>query len=259
MEEKQLMVRDGMFDVRYQVGGSGYPLVFFHGSGGLTPGDFLDELAKDYTVYAPIHPGFAESTGLEHIEDIIDLALYYGDFFDAIGIRKAHVVGHSLGGMLAAEFAVVQAQYVDKLVVANPVGFWREEAPVLDFMSTPPEELGRAVLHDVTGEAAQKLFAPMAGEEGMLKAMFEQHKSFSAAAKFLWPIPDKGLKRRIHRIKAPTLILWGESDGLVPPVYAEDFKSGIKDSKVVILEKTSHMPMYEDVDAFVGAVRDFLK
>ena len=65
-------------------------------------------------------------------------------------------------------------------------------------------------------------------------------------------------KRRIHRIQSPTLIVWGESDGLVSPAYAEDFRSGIKDSRVVILPQCGHFPMFEKQDEFVDLVTSFL-
>ena len=69
----------------------------------------------------------------------------------------------------------------------------------------------------------------------------------------------EGLKRRIHRIQSPTLIVWGESDRLVPPSYAEDFRAGIKNSRVVILKEAAHMPMFEKRDEFVSLVTEFLQ
>jgi pimeloyl-ACP methyl ester carboxylesterase len=258
-DEKTVSIRDGLYDIRYFTAGKGDPLVFLHHSGGFRWGPFMDMLAEDYQIFAPEHPGWGESSGLEHIDDMTDFALYVGDFCDAVGVERAHIVGHSIGGMLAAEVAIVQAQYVNKLVICNAIGFWRDETPVLDYIITPVEEIFPAVVHDMSSPNVLAAFpAPQTPEE-MQDALYERAKSLSAAGKFAWPIPDRGLKRRIHRIKAPTLIVWGESDGLVPPVYAEDFKSGIKGSKVVILKNTAHMPMYEDPDGFVSAVKDHLK
>ena len=92
-----------------------------------------------------------------------------------------------------------------------------------------------------------------------MEAMYQRLQSFSSAGTFLWPIPDKGLKRRIHRIKAPTLIIWGESDRLVPPTYAQDFQSKIAGSKVEILSECAHVPMIEKPEEFVSLVTEFLK
>src|SRR5215813_7510477 len=107
-ESKMVSVRNGMFDAQVTQTGAGEPLVYLHGGGGF-PGwaPFLDELAKDFTVYAPMHPGWGESTGLEHLDDVIDMALYYLDLFDALGLSNLNVLGSSLGGMFAAEVAAL--------------------------------------------------------------------------------------------------------------------------------------------------------
>jgi pimeloyl-ACP methyl ester carboxylesterase len=81
----------------------------------------------------------------------------------------------------------------------------------------------------------------------------------NCANKFIWPIPDKGLKKRIHRITAPTLIVWGAKDGLIPPVYAEDFKRGINQSPLEIVDNASHMAPLERPDTVAGIITKFLK
>jgi pimeloyl-ACP methyl ester carboxylesterase len=80
----------------------------------------------------------------------------------------------------------------------------------------------------------------------------------ASAGKFLWPIPDKGLKKRIHRIQQPTLIVWGASDKLIPPVYGEAFLKAIPGARLVSLPQSAHIPMLEEQDTFVQAVTDFL-
>jgi pimeloyl-ACP methyl ester carboxylesterase len=251
-------VRGGTFTAEVHQAGSGEPLIFLHGSGGLQRGAYLDMLAESFTVYAPVHPGYGESEGFERIEDVIDQALYYHDFMDELGLESAHIVGHSLGGMLAAEIAALCSHRVRKLVLSNAVGLWRDDAPVLDFFVVPPDVLAAATLHDPQSEAVKAAFPPPEGTDAMIDAMYTRIQSFTAAGKFLWPIPDRGLDRRIHRIQAPTLIIWGESDGLVPPSYAEDFHANIKDSRVVIMKEAAHMPMHEKPDEWVSLVREFL-
>jgi pimeloyl-ACP methyl ester carboxylesterase len=98
----------------------------------------------------------------------------------------------------------------------------------------------------------------MSNPEALAAAIFQSMQSLSVAAKFLWPIPDHGLRKRLHRIAAPTLIVWGERDGLVPPVYAEEFRSGIGDARVAILPKSAHFPMMEQRDEWVSLVTEFL-
>jgi pimeloyl-ACP methyl ester carboxylesterase len=258
MEERTVSVRNGRFKAQLFQAGSGEPLLFLHGAGGLHQGAYLDQLAEKFTVYAPVHPGFGASEGLEHIDDVIDLALYYHDFMDELGLESAHVVGHSMGGMLAAELAALCSHRVRKLVLANPVGLWRDDAPVLDFFVLPPDQLVPYIIHDPEAPAVREAFPLPDSQEALIEMMYQRIQSFSAAGKFMWPIPDRGLSRRIHRIQSPTLIVWGESDGLVPPIYAEDFRSNINNSRVVIMKECAHLPMFEKRDEFVGLVSEFL-
>ncbi len=260
MEQHTLSMRGGMFeaDVREYGSPDAEPLLFLHGSSSLVIGPYLDALCERYRVIAPTHPGFGASTGLEHIDDIVDLALYYYDFLDALDIESTHVVGHSLGGMLAAEVAAFDPGRVRRLVLCNPVGLWRDDAPVMDFFSEDVASVQRAVWYDPEGEVAVAQRSDLSNPEAMATALYNGMQSLSAAAKFLWPIPDRGLKKRLHRISAPTLIIWGERDGLVPPVYAEEFRSRIRDARVAVLPKSAHFPMLEERDAWVSLVTSFL-
>lgn len=258
MESRAIDLRGGMFRAQIEHGGTGEPLLFLHGAGGLHEGPYLDLLAQRFAVCAPWHPGFGASEGGEHIEDIIDLALYYHDLLDALGIESAHVVGHSMGGMLAAELAALCPHRIRRLVLANPVGFWRDEAPVLDFFTLRPDQLLPYIWHDPESEATREAYPLPEEDEARAEMLFQRMQALAMATKFLWPIPDRGLKRRIHRIQAPTLILWGESDRLVPPSYAEDFRSRIRDARVVILPECGHLPMFEKRDQFVALITEFL-
>ena len=136
LTEEFVSIRGGMFNVRLRHGGSGEPLVYLHGGTGGSGAPsatrtFLDDLADHYEVFVPTHPGWSPSTGIEHIDGVIDMALFYHDFFDALGLTSAHVVGTSLGGMIAAEIAAINGSYVRKLVLAAPAGIRRRELPYL--------------------------------------------------------------------------------------------------------------------------------
>src|SRR4029079_8074782 len=87
-------------------GGSGAPVVFFHSAGGLLADNpFLERLARRYHVFAPEWPGYGDSTGDELLEDMLDFALHGWDLVDALGLSRPHLIGHSMGGMIAAEMA----------------------------------------------------------------------------------------------------------------------------------------------------------
>lgn len=260
MEQITVSVRNGMFSTRVLTGGSGRPLVFLHGAGGLRPDSpYLSDLAQHFTLYAPWHPGFGDSEGIDHIDDVHDLATYYQDLFDALGLQGPAVVGHSFGGMIAAEIAAHCSASVGRLVLSAPVGLWRDDAPVMDIFTMSPEETAAAAWHDPQGELAKRYTTAPEDPEQVAIATIDRTRALAAAGKFLWPIPDKGLKKRIHRIKAPTLIIWGASDKLVPAVYAQEFHSRIPGSTLLTVEQAGHMTPLEQQSQWVTAVREFVE
>jgi pimeloyl-ACP methyl ester carboxylesterase len=255
MDQVAVSIRGGRFSTTIERGGHGAPLVFLHGAGGPMGGaPFLRDLAEHYSVYAPAHPGFGSGQGIEHLDDVWDFAVYYLDFLDEIGIEKTHLVGHALGGMLAAEIAALAPERIDRLVLVCPVGLWLDPVPIPDFSSFSPEQLVKTALHDPTGPVGDSLLAQFRDPDRAP----ESYRCLASAAKFLWPIPDKGLKKRIHRVKAPTLIVWGASDGLIPTVYAHAFRAAIPGSRLTILNGAGHLPMLEQREAFADAVLGFL-
>jgi pimeloyl-ACP methyl ester carboxylesterase len=259
-ERYTLDVRGGMFSIDVTEYGAkdAEPLLWLHPSNSLMRFGYLDDLGERYRVIAPLHPGWGESTGLAHIDDPVDMALYYYDFLDALGIESAHVVGHSIGGMFAAEVAALDPHRVRRVVLCNAVGLWRDDAPTLDFFAEDQAKVGRAVWKDPTGPAAMSVLPDMSDPAKLEDFMFRHIQSMAAAAKFLWPIPDRGLRKRVHRIAAPTLLLWGRHDGLVSPVYAEEFAARIRDAEVAIFEESAHFPMIEERERFKETVLGFL-
>lgn len=258
--ETTVSLRDGMFRTKLLSGGQGEPLLFLYGAGGNRGWQpFLEMLAQRFRVYAPWHPGYGESEGIEHIDDVVDMALYYDELLDALGIEAAHVIGHSMGGMFAAELAAICPGRVRKLVLAGAVGLWLDEHPIPDFFVMRPEEMAAAVWYDPASPVARQ-FAPDPNDEGALaQALLERAQALGVAGKFLWPLPDRGLSKRIHRIRAPTLIVWGEADGVVPLVYGEEFQRRIRGSRLAVMRECSHMMMLEKPEEFVRTVVEFLK
>lgn len=250
-------LRGGDFQAEVLRGGSGPPLMYLHGAIGQKGWDpFLDRLAEEFTVYAPFFPGYSGSTGLEHLDDVFDLTLYHLELMDALGLEWAHLVGHFLGGMISIEIAATAPRSVGRMVLVAPAGLWRDEAPVADFLALNSAELTQVLLADGHSPDAVDMEGAERAPELLLP---ERVQDLTAAGKFLWPIPDRGLKRRAYRIKAPTLILWGEQDSFAPPVYARDFARLIKGSEVELMPDAGHLLMLEQPDAFTGFVSNFLK
>lgn len=239
--------------------GSGPPLVFLHGVAGLPSWpDWLDGFAADHRIVAPVLPGFGDSTGLDDLTDFLDLTLYHLDLFDALGVEQPVLVGHSLGGAIAAEIAAIANTSVSKLVLASPFGLWDDENPAADIFATTEKDTAQLSWADPEAALQRGLYTIPDDVEEKKVAVIDRAKSLSTAGKFLWPIPDKGLRKRIHRIAAPTLLIWGGSDKIVPPSYGGLFQDLIAGSRLVTIPGAGHYPMLEQPDAFVAALREFL-
>jgi pimeloyl-ACP methyl ester carboxylesterase len=240
-------------------GGDGPPVVFLHGGGGLDPEDpLLAALAASHSVYAPIAPGFADLTELDEIRDVHELALHYDDLLEALGLNGVPVIGHSFGGMTAAELAAHVPYRVSKLVLIAPVGLWNDEYEVTDLFAVQPQDLPAVLFADTSHPAAVAMApAPGAGEPDV-EALVKIVSGLTTVAKFIFPIPDRGLARRLHRITAPTLVLWGSADGLVPLRYADDFVAAIPNARKVVVEGAGHMVPLEALDETTQAIEGFL-
>ena len=242
--------------------GAGEPLVFLHGAGGIA-GWFglLPLLAEKYHVYAPLLPGFGESTGLDCLEDQFDLFQHGFDVIEALGLEKPYLVGESLGGWIAAEMAALRPKEIGRLALLAPVGLWRDEAPVVDLFGLMPGELVPYLFHNLEGPAAQQmlmvnmLFSNKDDRtQEQVEILLAMSRGFRTVAKFLFPIPEAGLERRLWRIKAPTLIVWGEQDRFIAPSYAELFAAKIANAEVVKIPNTGHVISLETLEPLAAAV-----
>jgi pimeloyl-ACP methyl ester carboxylesterase len=260
VEPRTVSVRGGEWNPPVYRKGSGEPLLFFHAAGGLNRGwtPDLEALSQHYDVIAPVHPGWDDTPGLDKIDDIHDLVVYYQDFCDALGLKRFNLMGHSIGGLFAAEFAAARPDMVKKLVLIAPVGLWMDETPVTDIFTLLPSELPGVIFGDLSNPVIGELFKPPADEDAMAEAMYLQLTNFSATGKFIWPIPDKGLKKRIHRIAAPTLLIWGDQDRLTPPAYAQLFAGKIAKSQIAMIKGSGHMVPLENTPEFAKEATAFL-
>ena len=248
-------------EARVKIAGSGPPVVFLHGAYGLQWDPFLDSLAQSHTVYAPEHPGTTPGSpdSLKPLDNIWDLVLYYYELFDALGLPSPAVVGHSFGGMVAAEIAATSPHRVSKLVLIDPIGLWRDDAPVKNWMAISFPDLPKYLFADQEGPLARMMAAAASQiNEQTLDAQIQVMWSLACTGKFVWPIPDKGLRKRLHRITAPTLIIWGKQDAIAPVIYADEFASRIAGARVELVEGAGHLPHLEQLAAVASAVRSFL-
>jgi len=184
--------------------------------------------------------------------------VYYGELWDCLDLAAPAVIGHSFGGMLACEIAASRAARVSRLVLIDPVGLWRDDLPVKNWMIMPENERRRALFADPDGEAAKRFFSVPSDPDARVEVQAGLIWAQACTGKFVWPIPDKGLKKRIHRIATPTLIIWGGADGVIPPAYAEEFARCIANSRVALIDAAGHFPHLEQAEHVGRLVRDFL-
>lgn len=250
-ETINLEMRGGVFRAIVESAGDGPPLLYLHGAVGQKGwAPFLERLSRQFTVYAPYIPGYGEASGLEHLADITDLTLYHLELLSQLGVERGHVVGHFLGGMIAAEMAAFSPPSINRLALVSPAGVWRDEEPVADLLALNANELSERLTATPGGAASLDGLSDVLARDRM--------QDIAAAGKFLWPLPDKGLHRRAYRVKAPTLILWGEQDRINPPSYAADFQGLITGSRAGTVPNAGHLLMLEQPDAFADAVAAFL-
>jgi pimeloyl-ACP methyl ester carboxylesterase len=261
-----LRLWQGGIETRVEIGGSeaihgGPPLVFLHGPWGVA-GDreFLSLLAAHHRVYAPWHPGTSPGNpeAIHRLDDWLDLVVYYGELLDRLGLEAPALVGHSFGGMVACEIAAAMPMRVGALVLIDPLGLWREDLPVRNWMIMPEERRNAALFADPAGPAAARFSALPADPAGRVAAQAAVTWAQACTGKFVWPIADKGLNKRIHRIAAPTLILWGEADGIIAPAYADEFAGRIAGARVAVIARAGHLPQVEEPAETARLLRAFL-
>ncbi|HET8576618.1 MAG TPA: alpha/beta fold hydrolase, partial [Methylomirabilota bacterium] len=239
--------------------GDGPALLYFHSfhdREGWPP--LLERLARRFTVYAPFHPGVQGSDGVEGIDDIVDLALAYDELLGALGLDAAHLMGHFFGGMVAAEVAAICPGRARRLCLISPLGLWLDGKPVADVVILPPGDLDALLWADRESVAARAWRTLPQSDAENVAAQIEQIQRLAAMGKFVWPIPDKGLRKRLHRVTAPALILWGDGDRVNPPAYADEFAARIRQATVSMLPG-GHMLHLECADAVAAAAQTFFQ
>ena len=238
--------------------GEGTPFVYLHSTLGESfmwlP--FFQTWAKTFRILVPTHPGFGESGGFDQIDTIEDMAFHYVEMFDALGLEEVILGGVSLGGWIAAEFAVRWPERVKKLWLADAPGLWVDEQPLPDLFRTmmDREKLRELLFHDPKGAMSTLVIKEDPDEQSMMTA----YQSMTVLARMVWERPyNPKLAQRLKRIQCPTLLLWGDHDRLVPPVYGEAYKRHIAGAELKLIKDCGHLPMFEKEAEFVDAVTKF--
>src|SRR5437762_7465667 len=239
--------------------GEGVPFVYLHSTLGEAALwlPFYQAWAKQFRVLVPTHPGFGKSGGFDQIDTIEDMAFHYLELFDALGLEEVILGGVSLGGWIAAEFAVRWPERVKKLWLSAAPGLWVEGQPPHDlfrYMENRPESRQRMreiLFHDAQGYMAKLILADNPDEERLLQG----YQAMTVLARLVWERPyDPKLAARLYRVQCPVLLLWGDHDRLVAPAYGEAYKQHLPQAELRVLEACGHLPMFEKEAVFCDAI-----
>ncbi|MFN0301254.1 MAG: alpha/beta fold hydrolase [Burkholderiales bacterium] len=259
--ERAIDVWGGRIKLRFKTAGTGAPLVYLHPAGGLFFDPFLAALSKRYTVFAPEVPGTSAGDGnaIHQVDDLWDLVLLYEEGIRKLGLNGPPIlIGQSFGGMLAAELASHFPSMFKKMVLLDPIGLRREGLPITNWMTTPPPALPALLFKNPAHPAARAMFTPPADPELAVNLTAALVWSLGCTGKFVWPIADKGLRKRLHRVTAPTLVIWGEDDALISSGYAKEFGDAITGSRVEVIPNCGHIPQMEQGETTLQLVNAFL-
>jgi pimeloyl-ACP methyl ester carboxylesterase len=260
IREELVRVGGDRLDLRVQVLGEGPPLVYLHAASGLSWDPFLQTLATRRTVYAPLVPGTAaaDPDAIDQVRDLWELVLLEQEALLSLGLAGADIIGASFGGMLGCELQATFPGSFGKLVLLDPIGLWRDDLPVTNWMMTPPAELPALLFADPSSAEAEASFAGPEDEHERADAIAITTWTLGCTAKFVWPIPDQGLERRLHRITAATLVIWGRDDALISCDYAAEFAARIAGARVEVIEACGHVPQVEQRERTLALVKEFL-
>jgi pimeloyl-ACP methyl ester carboxylesterase len=236
-------------------GGAGESLLFLHGGGGAGRWlPFMGLLAQKFEVIVPEHPGFGLSETPPWLDNAGDLAYFYLDFIEALKLTNIHLIGNSLGGWIAAEIAIREQHPFRTLTLVAPAGIRVDGPATADIFLWSREELTRNLFYNQSlAEAA--LNAPMSEDEQNI-----QLRNSITMAKLAWQprLNNPDLKKWLHRIHLPTLIVWGDSDRLIPPAYGPAFQALIPGSRLEIIPQCGHAPQLERTAEFISALTNFI-
>ena len=237
--------------------GTGRPILLLHGMQNVDPrARFLDLLSRRAEIIVPSHPGFGHSPRPADFDTVYDLVHLYLDVLEALPYERVALVGLSFGGWLAAEIAVQCCHRIDRLVLVDAFGIKisdRETPDILDVFNTSPQEVQRRSWHDP--EKWTPDFNTMSDDELVVRA-----QNWEALCLYGWHpyMYNPQLKRWLHRIVVPTLVLWGASDEIVQPSYGRAYSALIPGARFELIAEAGHHPEIEQPEAFADRVAAFL-
>jgi pimeloyl-ACP methyl ester carboxylesterase len=264
--------------VSYRTAGSGPVVLLVHGVAGTSEqwADIAPALAEEFTVLAPDLLGHGQSAKPQGDYSLGAYAVSLRDLLVVLGHRRATIVGHSLGGGIAMQFAYEYPVFAERMVVVSSGGLGREVHPLLRAATLPGAELVLPLLAHQrvlgAGGAVGQILARLGLRAGPdIAEMARGYASLGdaeARAAFLHTVRAV-IDYTGQRVSAadrlylasllPTLIVWGRRDPLIPAVHGEFAHGQMPGSRLEIFEDAGHFPHLDDPIRFAALLRDFLE
>jgi pimeloyl-ACP methyl ester carboxylesterase len=236
--------------------GAGKPLLFLHPGIGISPtAPVLGALARGARLLAPSHPGFGTSELSKGMSTVDDLSYFYLDLLEQLDLRDMLVVGVGLGAWIAAEIAVKSTERLSRLVMANAIGIKvgdRETRDIVDIWAIMPDEFNELAYFDPS--MGKRDYKNLPDSEALAMA-----RNREATARFCWSpyMHNPKLKARLHRIRIPTLFLWGTADRILSDKYGRAYCAAIPGARFETIERAGHFPHIEQPEEFAHRVLAF--
>lgn len=257
LEKKTELLKLGSVNIEVERRGRGKPLLLLMGEEALERGSpVLDDLQNDHELIIPSPPGFGRSERPDWITHPDDLAYFYLDLIEKLGLRDVDMVGFSLGGWIAAEIATKDDSFIRRLVLVDPYGIklgGPYDQDVADIWVLHPAKVFKLKWRDPA--KGKRDYSTTPDEELAIVA-----RNMESFARFCWDpyMHNPKLRHRLHRIGVPTLLLWGENDGVTPPSYGEGYAKLIPGARFATIPEAGHYPHLEQPAAFLRELRAFI-
>ncbi len=239
-------------------GGTGEPLLVLHDEIGHHAWlGFHDSLAQRNALHIPSHPGFGKTPALDWIMNVRDMAGWYLQALDELGLHRVNVIGFSLGGWLAAEMAAMCPHQFKKLALVGPTGVKPPVGEIYDMFLEVAKEFITAGFLDPAGAPEFQRVCP---DEPSPEQVEAWEVAREEACRLGWRpyMYYPALPQLLGRIKGlPTLIVWGRQDAIVPLSAGQVYHESIESSRLVVMENCGHRPEVEKPAEFVDLVQEF--
>ena len=238
--------------------GDGPPLLFLHGGDYFAQHrQFIDRLAQRWRITAPRHPGFGDSERPDEFRTVHDLAYLYLDLLDGQRLDDVTLVGSSLGGWVALEMCVRSVERIGRLVLIDALGVkfgGREERDIADIYALANDQLLNRTFFDPARVVPD--YSKLGDDE-----LNEVARDRQATALYGWRpyMHNPGLRQWLHRVRVPSLVIWGENDGIVTPDYGRKLCRSLPDARFEAISQAGHYPQIERPDEVTDAIGRFAR